>query len=121
MQKPPQRRMAYIIVFLSISIPVVVMFWNIQAGVLLLLLGSYVSLQAVRHAVHDNANALSDAESNKLERHKIEQTRVIRVQLVDDYGRDLPAHIARQRMEEAQAKAGPRDTVVGVRHVLSKD
>jgi hypothetical protein len=121
MNKPPQRKLAYIIVFLSISIPFAVMLWNIQAGVILLLLGSWVSLQAVRHAVREDANATSDAEANKLARHKIEQTRVIRVQLVDDYGRDLPAHIARQRMEEAQAKAGPRDTVVGVRHVLSKN
>lgn len=104
--------------FLSIAIPAGVMFVDVQVGVLLLLVGSYVSYQVVRSAVRESQSPLSEAEAGKLERHSIERGRVIRVQLVDQYGRDLPPSVAQQRMDEARARSGPRDTVVGVRFVL---
>jgi hypothetical protein len=62
----------------------------------------------------------SDTVLSKLERHKIEQSRTILVQLVDDFGRDLPASKIQVLMDEAHAKAGPRDTVIGVRFKVSK-
>jgi hypothetical protein len=120
MNKPPQRKFVYVIIFLSIIIPTVVMLRDIQTGVILLLLSSWISYLVVRSAAraHEEDN---DSEAKKLARHRTEQSHIIRVQLVDQFGRDLPMREIQRRMDEARAKAGPRDTVVGVRHVISKE
>jgi ABC-type nickel/cobalt efflux system permease component RcnA len=120
MKKPRQRKFVYVIIFLSIVIPSAVMLIDIQSGVILLLLGSWISYQVVRSAArsHEQEN---DSEAKKLARHRAEQSHVILVQLVDQFGRDLPMREIQKRMDEARANAGPRDTVVGVRYVISKE
>jgi hypothetical protein len=120
MNKPPQRKFVYVIIFLSIIIPSLVMLRDIQSGVILLLLGSWVSYQVIRSAARADQQEI-DSEAKKLARHRAEQSHVILVQLVDQFGRDLPMREIQKRMDEARAKAGPRDTVVGVRYVISKE
>jgi hypothetical protein len=120
MNKPSQRKFVYLIIFLSIVVPAVVMLRDIQFGVILLLLGSWISYRVVRSAARANQQEI-DSEAKKLARHRSEQSRIIRVQLVDQFGRDLPMQEIQKRMDEARAKAGPRDTVVGVRHVIPKE
>ena len=117
MESRPTRRAAYWITLFAVLIPALIMIWNVQIGVPLLLLGVYFSYRAIRMARSDAVIA-SDENPDELLRRS---ARTILVQLVDDEGRELPPEIAEKRMAAAQAQANPVDTVVGVHYVLSGD
>jgi hypothetical protein len=114
------RKTAYLLTAFAIGIPILVMFWNAKAGAALLLLGTYIAYRSIRVAGYNESQRVSDEELQRIDRQDSNRGRTILVQLVDEHGRDLPEHIARQRIAEAEAKASPRDTVIGVHYVLSQ-
>jgi hypothetical protein len=100
------------VICLSIIGPILVMFWNVQLGGLLFLVGLLLAARCIglvrsiqmEGAVQDGV-ALS-ARQNR--------GRTIFVQLVDDHGNALPADVVQARLAAAHQNAGPRDTVIGV-------
>ena len=121
MNTSPQRRIAYTIAAVAILIPILAALWNVQLGVILLFMGLIVAYRAIRYGAHDDLTSISDSEQQKLDMHQINRGRTIFVQIVDDYGRDLPPATVQRLMAEAQAHASPRDTVVGVRYKVTKE
>ena len=116
----PQRIMGLSVAAAAIIIPLILMIWNLSIGGLLLMLGSYVAYRAFIFSRQNDWANVNEAELSKLERHKAQQSKTILVQLVDDYGRDLSPNKVQQLMDEAQARAGPRDAVIGVRYKIPK-
>ena len=116
----PQRIMGLSVAAAAIIIPLILMIWNLAIGGLLLMLGSYVAYRAIIFSRQNDWANVNEAELSKLERHKAQQSKTILVQLVDDYGRDLSPNKVQQLMDEAQAMAGPRDAVIGVRYKIPK-
>lgn len=115
MDLSPQRKIAYSFAFISIAIPVLVMFLDLQVGVILFLAGIIIAYRAIRFG------AQSDVENTdqQLSRHQDDRGQTIFVQIVDEFGRDLPPAVAQKLIADAQAKASPRDTVVGVRYKIT--
>lgn len=113
----PTRRAAYWITLFSILIPALICFWNVQVGVPLLLLGVYLSYRSIRMSRREPLNIREESPDEALRR----SARIIRVQLVDDQGRDLPPEVAEKRLADAQARANPNDTVIGVHSVIRED
>lgn len=95
--------------------PIVVLFFDPKLGAALLLLGGAIAITASRALSAASHQAALEREKQLWER-RTNSSRTIYVQLVDDKGRDLPQRIAEKRLAEAQMRAGPRDTVVGVHH-----
>lgn len=120
MDTSPLRKVANVISIVSILGPIIVMFWNIELGLFLLVLGLFTASRAIRFATRTSAEIEGDSTLGRLRHDQSNQGRTIYVQLVDDVGWELPAEIADRRMAEAQARANPRDMVVGVHHVLQK-
>lgn len=114
----PQRRIAYTIAAVCVTIPIVVMVWNIQIGIILFFMGLIIAYRAIRYGAHDDIHSLNDAAEQKLSRDQNERGRTIFVQIVDDFGRDLPPATVQKLIADAQAQASPRDTVVPVRHKI---
>ncbi|MFD3164570.1 hypothetical protein [Herpetosiphon sp. NSE202] len=52
----------------------------------------------------------------RITRHRQESANVIYVSIVDDAGNLLPDAEAKAKVRRAEAQAGPRDTVVAVKH-----
>jgi hypothetical protein len=121
MKNSPQHKTIYYVAITSIIVPLVVMIWDIRIGAILFVLGAMSAYRAIRFGMQGSRDSLSDSEKQKLERHQSNMGRTILVQIVDDFGRDLPPSTVQKLMAEAQAKASPRDTVVGVRHKISSD
>lgn len=119
MSPSPLRRIAYTIATIAILLPIAIMFWNIEAGAALLLLGLVIANRAIRYGAYDDSKSMSDATRKQLSRHQSERGQTIFVQVVDDFGRDLPPVTVQKLMADAQAKASPRDMVVPVRYKIS--
>lgn len=113
----PTRRAAYWITLFSILIPALICFWNVQVGVPLLLLGVYLSYRSIRMSRREPLNIREESPDEALRR----SARIIRVQLVDDQGQDLPPEVAEKRLADAQARANPNDTVIGMHSVIRED
>jgi len=120
MASSPQRKIAYGLVIFFMTVPFLVMIWDVQIGVGLLLINLFISYRVIRYSGRDAAQNLSDAEMQRLERHQSERGRTIYVQLVDDDGQELPPDVAQKRLFEAEARSNPRDVVVGVHQVISR-
>src|SRR5512133_1191953 len=117
----PQRKIAYSFAAFSIIVSILVMFWDLEIGIFLLFLGLMATARAIRFALHPDIVFLNDSAQQKLSRHQSERGRTILVQIVDDFGRELPPATVQKLMAEAQAKASPRDTVVGVRYKITDE
>lgn len=115
------RKTAYIATAIAIGIPLVIMIWDVHIGAALLLLGTYIAYRSIRMAGYNESQRVSDQEQQRIDQQKSNQGRTILVQLVDEYGRDLPEHVARQRIADAESRADPRDTVIGVKYILPKE
>jgi|WetSurMetagenome_2_1015567.scaffolds.fasta_scaffold639476_1 hypothetical protein len=121
MKASPQRKVAYTIAIVAVAIPVVIMIWDIEVGVFLLLVGLGIATRAIRYRAHNDPPSLSAAGQQQLSRRLNEQGRTIFVQVVDDFGRDLPPATVQKLMADAQAQASPLDTVVPIRHKISRE
>ena len=55
-------------------------------------------------------------EDPRLARHRQESSKVIYVSIVDDAGNLLPDAEAKAKIRQAEAQAGPRDTIIPVNH-----
>jgi hypothetical protein len=115
MEWSPQKIIAYSIAGACILLPIILIFFNPAAGALALFMGALIASRVIRYA--HQVDPLMSAETRaRLARHQSDQSQTIFVQVVDDRGYDLPQHEVKRRMEEAQLRAGPRDTVIAVRH-----
>ena len=110
----PQRKFANFLAIASIAIPLLIMIWDIQVGAVSLLVGVVIAYRAIKFREQDDNDLVSDSVKS----HQGERGRTIYVQIVDDYGRDLPPAEAQKLIADAQARANPRDMVVGVRHKI---
>jgi hypothetical protein len=116
------RKTAYLTAIFLIGIPVLILFWDVRIGVPFLLLGTYITYRIIRLAgYNESLKRFNEVEQQRIERQQGERGRTILVQLVDDQGRDLPEQEAQRLIAEAEARANPRDTVMGVHHVISRD
>lgn len=109
-----QRSKRFFIAMIAFSLigPSALLFWNPEIGGLTLLLGLIVASRCIRllRMVQDS----SESGTHRLARDDRGQT--VFVQLVDDEGNDLEPALAQARLAAARLMAGPRDTVIGVRH-----
>lgn len=103
-----------VLMVMCIIIPVGIMLWSIEWGVIALVLG-FIIIGRAMHMLHmmHLEGTLDDQEALHA---KANSGRTIYVQLVDEAGVDFPPEIAKAKLREAQQKAGPRETVLGVRH-----
>lgn len=119
MHKTPQQKISLTIIVISIIVPFLIMTQNLLAGVSLLLLGLIIARRALMVFNENNTQSISDKEVMKHDRQQNERSRTSFVQVVDDNGYDLPPSVVEQKMREAQLHAGPRDTVIAVRHKIN--
>lgn len=98
----------------SLFVPVLIMLWHPQIGLVAFLIGAMIAMQCVQvvRAIHIEG-ALGDQQA--LVRRQ-NQAQTIFVQLTDDAGNDLAPDLVQAKLAAAQQQAGPRDMVVGVRH-----
>lgn len=116
MDRSAQRKVMYIVMALAVGIPVVVSFWSLEIGVPLLLLGLFIVTRAARIGVARDF----DPNAAIASRHRSETSRTVLVQIVDQFGRDLPPAEVERKLAEARAKAEPRDTIVPARFVVDE-
>lgn len=109
-----QRRTWRIMMVVVLVVPVLVMFWNLRVGALLLLFGLFTAYRALR--LINASLRMEQAERNsRLEQTRANQARLVYVQLVDEQGVELPPDVQQAKLAQARLLAGPRDTVVGVK------
>ncbi|MDP9315640.1 MAG: hypothetical protein M3R24_33060 [Chloroflexota bacterium] len=106
-----------VLMVLALLGPAALMFWNAQIGGLLFLVGLLVSYRCLDFLQEERVEA--EFENSALLQARHNRARTIFVQLVDDNGNELDASTAQARLAAAHLDAGPRDTVVGVRHKVS--
>jgi hypothetical protein len=106
---------AVVILFCLVCPLLVFLFWSRLAGAVFFVLGIYVASRIYR--VY-NRSKVNDMLSDSLPNGQTplgDQGKIIKIPLLDHEGHDLSPEVAQQRIAEAKAKAGPKDTVVGVR------
>jgi hypothetical protein len=103
------RMMTIVIVAIFIGIPLLVAIKSPALGGVLLLVGTVIAYRAMRLLM--NIKNESSIQINKED----SAGSTIFVQIVDEFGRDLPPAESEKRLVEARAKAGPRDVVVPAR------
>jgi len=116
----PQRIIGLSVAAVLLLIPIIVMIWSVQIGALLLIAGAFAAYRAIIYSGRTDWSNMGDVDLIAYGRQQSGKSQTILVQLVDDYGRDLSPNKVQQLMDEAYAKAGPRDMVVGVRYKINK-
>lgn len=113
-----QQNKTFLKVFMSLCVivPLVVLVYDPVIGGLLLLLGVVV----MRRAMIMIADSEREAQHNPYAESRSDLGRTIFVELVDEHGVELEPAVARAKLAEAQRLAGPRDTVISVRHRAAK-
>jgi len=114
MDKRLEKRLLFAVIFVVTIGPIIVMIRDVGLGAILLIVGLFFTIQCIRILQAIQIEGASE-DQEALYRQQ-NQGRTIYVPLVDDRGYDLEPAIAEQRLAEARLKAGPRDTVIGVRH-----
>ncbi len=99
-----------VIIIIFIGLPILVMFYDIALGGFFLLSGMYSTQRALRwignqHLQFDKTHQFHNSNA---------AGKNIFVQVVDDFGRELPPREVERLLSEARAKADPRDNVVPV-------
>lgn len=101
-----------ILIVVLIILPLGMMLWNIQWGVIAMVFCLATAGRAIRTLqVMQIEGTLADQDALN---RKANSAQTIYVQLIDDAGNPLPATLAKERVALAQRNAGPRDTVLGV-------
>jgi hypothetical protein len=99
------------VLIIFIGLPILVMFYNIATGGFFLILGLYSTRRAFRYI---GSQHLQYDEAVQL--HNINAAgKTILVQIVDDFGRELPAEEVQRRLAEATSKADPKDNIIPVK------
>lgn len=83
-------------------------------GVILIvasLLSCYRGLRYIDYLERDEV-----IDDPRITRHRQEASKVIYVSIVDDAGNLLPDAEAKAKIRQAEAQAGPRDTIIPVKH-----
>ncbi|MBA3944700.1 MAG: hypothetical protein H0X37_09090 [Herpetosiphonaceae bacterium] len=93
-------------------VPLLVMLWNVETGVILLVIGSIVTMRYRRawRTLHRG-----DRAGNPDRQDKRDRSQTVLVELFDEHGNELPAEEAERRLAVARAEAGPRDIVIPLR------
>jgi hypothetical protein len=108
------------VIAVCLIVPVIVaVTYNQVLGIVLFLIGLYISLQAYR--AYNRSKTADFLSGDSPKQHGLDRGRTIRVSIVDEQGRELPAQVVEQRLAEARAQAGPKDTIVPVRFVISPE
>jgi hypothetical protein len=106
------RAMKLSVLTIFIGIPLVVMFFDIAVGGFLLLIGLMSTNRAFRYMMGNRNGRYNEST----QRHNANAAgKTILVQIVDDFGRELPPNEVEKRLMEAKSKADPKDTVVPVK------
>lgn len=106
------------VLVIFIGFPVLVMFYNIAIGGFLLVSGLYSTNRAFlylmgnRHHQYDKSTQLHNTNA---------AGKTILVQIVDDFGRELPAREVEKRLAEAKSKADPKDNIVPVKFKITSE
>jgi hypothetical protein len=93
--------------------PIAIMLWKPQIGGLLFLLGLFVAARCLYLIRTITTEGARQDQAQLYSRRDRGQT--IFVQLIDNDGNDLDPATAQARLAAANLRAGPRDTVIGVR------
>jgi hypothetical protein len=101
-----------------IGIPLLVMFFDIAMGGFLLVFGLFSTNRAFRYMM-GNQNGRYDKSTQQHNANAAGKT--ILVQVVDDFGRELPPNEVESRLTEARSKADPKDTVVPVKFKVTSE
>jgi hypothetical protein len=104
-----------IFVILFIGLPILMMFYDVATGGFLLLGGLYGTRRSFRwigsqHLRYDERAQFHNANA---------AGKTILVQIVDDFGRELPADEVEKRLAEEKSKAGPKDNIVPVKFTVA--
>ena len=107
------KRFFVVLMVAAIVGPIAAMIWWPQIGAILFFLGLAIVARCVYliRAIHTEGAQQDQAQLYS----RRDRGQTIFVQLVDDDGNDLDQATARARLAAANLRAGPRDTVVGVR------
>ncbi len=110
MEEEKKRKTLFIIVIiLNIGIPVLIAFKDAAIGGFLFLIGILFVSRSYRILRADARRSYNPS----VERIKADSAgRTILVQVVDDFGRELPPDQVEKLLAEAHARANPRDTIV---------
>jgi hypothetical protein len=105
------------IVILFVGVPILVMLYDLATGGFLLVGGLYGTHRAFRwigsqHLRYDERAQFHNANA---------AGKTILVQIVDDFGRELPPNEVERRLGEARSKADPKDTVVPVKFKVTSE
>ncbi len=112
------RVMKLSVLIIFIGIPLLVMFFDIAVGGFLLVLGLVSTNRAFLYMM-GNRNRQYD---RSIQQHNANAAgKTILVQIVDDFGRELPASEVERRLSEARSKADPKDTVVSVKFKVTSE
>ena len=103
------------IIVLSVFVAGGIMFWNLQAGAIALVLGLLIMLRTLGVILRRSTCRKSPRPAGLSMKHNSAHTDLYYVQQIDDAGNDLPADLVRAKLAEVQQRAGPRDAVLGVR------
>lgn len=121
MNASPQKKVAYTITGICIIGPLLLMFRDLNTGMIFLFLGLIISFRALRFSGRPDPGPISDADLRRNSRHHSNRGRTILVQVVDDFGRELPPATVQKLLAEANAKAGPRDSIMAVHYKIDKE
>jgi hypothetical protein len=119
MQENLSKRSVAIIFVFTVVVPLIVAItYNQYLGLVLFIIGLFISVQAYRVYNRSKMNDMISDPSNPSEGYFGNSGRTILVSLVDEHGRELPPKLAEQKLAEARAKAWPKDSVIGVKRPL---
>jgi hypothetical protein len=118
MKPTPMQVAIKILALLFIVVPIIIAFFNPKIGIGSFVIGLYLAGKTFRLAQYNEDDELNRRAQQKNNRMKANRGNIIKVQVVDENGVDLPQHIVAQKMKEAQLRAGPRDTVLPIHKVL---
>jgi hypothetical protein len=122
MEENLNKRSLWIISVLTLMVPTFVfLVWNQLLGLSLFLIGLFISIQSYRAYNRSKTADMLSKSAIQHQGHVTNSGRTILVPIVDGYGRDIDPQLAEQRLAEARAIAGPKDTVVGVRYIPKQE
>jgi hypothetical protein len=109
-----ERRVLWAVLGAALLLPLVIIVTHPHYGLYALLVGLVIATAcgSLLRSLHAEG-AIADQQA-LLSRQ--DRGRTIYVELLDENGRGLPPEEAEKRLAEARLRAGPRDTVMGIRH-----
>jgi hypothetical protein len=122
MQENLNKKSMVIVIGIFLIAPVLVaIFWNQTFGIILFCIGLFLSIRSYRIYNKSKTADFLTSDGSKHALHQINSGKTILVSLVDDNGIEIDSKLAEKRIAEANAKAGPKDTVLTVRFPIKEN